>query len=74
MKAAVVLTVAVLSAVPAAWAAPRMADHSQGNCIAMGAGLSRVAAVVTDCCGGRMQCSQYLSTMVVVRPQRLVRS
>ncbi len=43
-------------------------DHS---CIAVGHGVQRVAATVArpeDCCSGRMQCSQFLSTTRVVRP------
>ena len=43
-------------------------EHS---CIAVGGGYQHVAATVAhpqDCCTGRMQCSQFLSTTVVVRP------
>ena len=43
-------------------------DHS---CIAVGDGYQHVAATVSkpeDCCTGRMQCSQFLSTTTVVRP------
>lgn len=41
------------------------------SCIAVSQGYSRVVATVTDpqeCCTGRMQCAQYLSTTTVVRP------
>ena len=41
------------------------------SCIAVGNGYQHVAATVAhpqDCCTGRMQCSQFLSTTVVVRP------
>ena len=43
-------------------------DHS---CIAVGYGMQHVAATVArpeDCCSGRMQCPQFLSTTRVVRP------
>ena len=43
-------------------------EHS---CIAVRDGYQHVAATVAhpqDCCTGRMQCSQFLSTTVVVRP------
>ena len=43
-------------------------DHS---CIAVGNRYQHVAATVSrpeDCCTGRMQCSQFLSTTTVVRP------
>lgn len=49
----------------AAQAAP---SHS---CIQPGRGMSQVVATVSnpaDCCTGRMQCPQFLSTTVVVRP------
>ena len=42
----------------------------QHSCIAVGDGYQHVAATVAhpqDCCSGRMQCSQFLSTTVVVR-------
>ena len=41
------------------------------SCIAAGPGFSRVAATVAnpaDCCSGRLQCAQFLSTTTVVRP------
>ena len=52
-----------------AQAAPRPGDGQ--SCIAVGDGYSRVAAMVAnpqDCCTGRMQCAQFLSTTTVVRP------
>ena len=41
------------------------------SCLAVGPGYSRVAATVAnpqDCCTGRLQCAQFLSTTTVVRP------
>ena len=41
------------------------------SCVALGRGPTRVAATVArpeDCCSGRMQCAQFLSTVTVVRP------
>ena len=41
------------------------------SCISVGHGYERVAATVArpaDCCTGRLQCSQFLSTTRVVRP------
>ena len=41
------------------------------SCLALGSGISRVAATVADaaqCCTGRLQCAQFLSTNRVVRP------
>jgi hypothetical protein len=49
----------------------RSEQPMQHGCIALGSGLSRVAATVRrpeDCCTGRMQCTQYLSTTTVMRP------
>ena len=40
-------------------------------CLALGSGVSRVAAMVADpaqCCTGRLQCGRFLSTNRVVRP------
>ena len=52
--------------------AARAADTAAGqSCIAVGSGYSRVAATVAnpaDCCTGRLQCAQFLSTTTVVRP------
>ena len=66
---AAALATASLSAVDvsAARAEPAL-DHS---CIAVGGPYQRVAATVAkpeDCCTGRLQCSQFLSTTRVVRP------
>ena len=41
------------------------------SCIVVGQGFSHVAATVAnpaDCCTGRLQCAQFLSTTTVVRP------
>jgi hypothetical protein len=41
------------------------------SCVAVSGGYSRVVATVTnpqDCCTGKMQCAQFLSTTTVVRP------
>jgi hypothetical protein len=57
----------------AAQAGAKTEPTMEHGCIAVGSGLSRVAATVAnpqDCCTGRMACSQYLSTTVVVRPDR----
>ena len=63
-----ILTAAVFAFVAAgAQAAPAPGQ----NCIAVGQGVSRVAATVAspaDCCTGRLQCAQFLSTTTVVRP------
>ena len=64
-----IMAVAALFAVggTAGNAAPSL-EHS---CIAVGGSYQHVAAVVAqpeDCCKGRLQCSQYLSTTTVVRP------
>ncbi len=51
--------------------------HAEANptpgqaCIAVSGGYSRVVATVAnpqDCCTGKMQCAQFLSTTTVVRP------
>ena len=47
------------------------------SCIAVGDGMSRVAAVVANpaaCCTGRLQCAQFLSTTTVVRPAHAQRT
>ena len=48
------------------------AEPSSGqSCISVGGPYQRVAATVArpeDCCSGRLQCSQFLSTTRVVRP------
>lgn len=44
---------------------------SAAQCIQAGRGLSRVVATVknpADCCTGRMQCAQFLSTTIVAKP------
>ncbi len=41
------------------------------SCVEVGRGAIRVAATVArreDCCTGRMQCAQFLSTVTVMRP------
>jgi hypothetical protein len=45
-------------------------------CIAGSLGLRAVAIVAhpADCCAGRMQCPHYLSTAMVVRPARRMRT
>lgn len=54
------------------------AEPTPGHaCIAAGAPYQRVAATVArlgDCCTGRMQCSQFLSTTRVVRPAHDLRT
>jgi hypothetical protein len=71
MRKALLAVVAVCALAGSAHAGTEPA--MQHSCIAVGSGLSRVAATVRrpqDCCTGRMQCSQYLSTTTVVRPDR----
>ncbi len=41
------------------------------RCVTVGGGYSRVVATVPDpqdCCTGKMQCAQFLSTTTLVRP------
>jgi hypothetical protein len=41
------------------------------SCVTVGGGYARVVATVTDpqdCCTGKMQCAQFLSTTTLVRP------
>ena len=69
----VVLTLSGALAV-GAQAAPARGVPQQ-TCI--GEGIVRTAArdvAPGDCCSGRMRCSQFLSTMIVVRPGRLRRT
>ena len=53
-------------------AAHASTGHAPGqSCVSVGSGYSRVAATVADpadCCTGRLQCAQFLSTTTVVRP------
>ena len=47
------------------------AEPMQHSCIVVGDGYQRVDADVSrpeNCCSGRMQCAQFLSTTRVVRP------
>jgi hypothetical protein len=65
-------TIVAATFVLVALSAHAKAEPATGQtCIAMGPGMARVAAKVAnpaDCCTGRMQCAQYLSTTTVVRP------
>ncbi len=63
--------IAALFAFAAVAAQATPGPAAQQSCIAVGRGASRVAAFVAnpaDCCTGRMQCAQFLSTTTVVRP------
>jgi hypothetical protein len=63
----VMVTVLGVSLATSAFAAPTQ------SCIRSGGGVSRVVAQVespADCCTGRMQCSQFLSTTIVARPSQ----
>ena len=63
-----VILLATFATIGAASARPA----PEQRCIAVGSPYQRVAAIVAspaDCCSGRMQCSQMLSTTTVVRPQ-----
>lgn len=76
MRLSLVIATAALLATAATVPAQAGAAPQQ-SCIAVGSGFQHVAAVVArpeDCCTGRMQCSQYLSTTTVVRPAREQRS
>jgi hypothetical protein len=70
MKHALMMTLASFSFALSAHATSLSgAEHT---CIAVRDGVSHVAAMVADpadCCTGRMQCSQYLSTTTLVRPR-----
>ncbi len=61
---------AILSLVGVTLATGVHAEQGQ-VCIRTNGGMSRVVAKVenpADCCNGRMQCSQFLSTTIVARP------
>ena len=67
------LTRAVAAALfmSAALSAARAEPAPEHSCLAVGDGYQRIVANVSkpeDCCTGRLQCSQYLSTTRVVRP------
>ena len=67
---------AVLTFVGMTLATGVQAEQAQ-TCIRSNGGMSRVVAKVdnpADCCNGRMQCSQYLSTTIVARPLALQRT
>jgi len=70
MKHALLISIATCT-----FALSAHATHLPGrehSCIAVQNGISHVAVTVADpadCCMGRMQCSQYLSTTTLVRPQ-----
>ncbi|MEJ1978492.1 MAG: hypothetical protein WDN49_22615 [Acetobacteraceae bacterium] len=69
MKQTFWVSVALCSLAVSAHATPVSAPGH--TCIVTQSGVSRVAAVVADpvdCCTGRMQCPQYLSTTMVVHP------
>lgn len=62
---------AALLVLAAASAHAGAAPSSVQSCIAVGPGPQRVAAMVAnpaDCCSGRLQCAQFLSTTRIVRP------
>jgi hypothetical protein len=66
---AIAAALLVSSALSGARAEPSL----QHSCLAVGDGYEHVVAIVPkpqDCCTGRLQCSQYLSTTTVVRPGR----
>ena len=68
MRASLITAAVLASAFLTGAKAERMSVQS---CIAVGSGYQRVAATVSrpeDCCMGRLQCSQFLSTTTVVRP------
>ncbi len=63
--------IATLFALTATWTGAHAEAAPGQSCIALGQGMSRVAATVAnpaDCCTGRLQCAQFLSTTTVVRP------
>ena len=65
------IAVAAVFALVAASAQAGAPASSAQSCIVVGSGAQRVAAVVAnpaDCCSGRLQCAQFLSTTTVVRP------
>jgi hypothetical protein len=65
------VVVAVAACVGLAAASPALAARIDHSCIAAGKGPARIAATVAqpkDCCSGRMQCAQFLSTTRLVRP------
>ena len=60
----------ILALLGASLAPAAQAEQAQ-VCIRTNGGLSHVVAKVenpADCCNGRMQCSQFLSTTIVARP------
>ena len=63
------LTFAVAAASMAGMVSTSASSLSHG-CLAVGHGATRVAATARpdDCCTGRMQCAQFLSTATVVKP------
>ena len=65
------VSAAILFVLISASAHAEAAQTPGQSCIAVGQGYSRVVATLSDpqqCCTGRMQCAQYLSTTTVVRP------
>ena len=65
------IVIATVFALVAGTAHAGAAPSSVQSCIAVGSGAQRVAAIVAnpaDCCSGRLQCAQFLSTSRVVRP------
>ena len=53
------------------------AQAGEQMCIRESSGISHVVAQVpepADCCTGRMQCSQYLSTTIVAHPKTAERT
>ncbi len=64
----------IAAAATAAFTGAAGAEPSlQHSCIIVSDGYQHVAATVAkpeDCCTGRLQCSQFLSTTTVVRPAK----
>ena len=64
-------SIATVFALAAVWTGADAATAAGQSCVVVGQGMSRVAATVAnpaDCCTGRLQCAQFLSTTTVVRP------